>query len=124
MAEILLKARDHVSSDPSLNKQLYKRGDIVCIQPDNHPWTPTERDRKLFCIIHVPRVKPAALQDLLVNGQNHRRKRWVDLESIPMDAQKQIRKGRVVTIPLKRLQASLAKEKESVTDGNNSNQNS
>lgn len=39
MARILVKAMDHVHSDPEIDRQgAYKRGDVVCVMPDGHVW--------------------------------------------------------------------------------------
>ena len=38
MAEILIKAKDFVNPDPELDKFAYKRGHVVCVMPDGHPW--------------------------------------------------------------------------------------
>ena len=54
MAEFLIKAVSAANPDPAKDLMCYKRGDIVVVMPDGHPWGSGERDINKFLIVQVP----------------------------------------------------------------------
>lgn len=47
MARLLVKAIDHNHPDPEIDrKSSYKRGDVVCVMPDDHVWGRAEAPPK------------------------------------------------------------------------------
>jgi hypothetical protein len=63
MAELLIKAIDMTHPDPEKDKGCYKRGDIVDVRPDGHPWGKEEGPPK-FYIVKVPDAKPEDIKHL------------------------------------------------------------
>lgn len=56
MAEALVMANsDYTHPDPDIDRRgVHKRGDIIIIKPDGHPWGGAELDTNKFFIISVP----------------------------------------------------------------------
>ena len=55
MAEILIMNRDNTHQDPTKNEtSCWKKGDIVFIADDNHPWGKEELNEEIFKIIKIP----------------------------------------------------------------------
>jgi len=42
MAEILVRLKNNTHSDPIKDRMCYKRGDVVVVMPDGHPWGSSE----------------------------------------------------------------------------------
>lgn len=59
MCEMLVMAVDKFNPDPYLDAKQYKRGDVVCVQPDGWGWGKEELANPLFRIIKVPGVSVA-----------------------------------------------------------------
>ena len=87
MAEFLIKAVDAVNPDPAKDLMCYKRGDIVVVMPDGHPWGSGERDINKFLIVQVPDMsldearllcEPVTGMDILTGEEiiTTRRKPW------------------------------------------------
>lgn len=64
MCEILIKAKDFINPDPELDKFSYKRGYVVCVMPDGHPWGSKERP-PLFAVLKVPGLTVEEAQQYL-----------------------------------------------------------
>jgi hypothetical protein len=64
MAELLVKAVDAVHRDPIKDRACYKRGDIVDVRPDGHPWGREEGPPK-FTIVKMPGVPAKDLAYLI-----------------------------------------------------------
>jgi hypothetical protein len=63
MAEILVKAIDHVHSDPEKDRSgAYKRGMPVLVMPDGHPWGKEEGPPK-FTIVKIPGLDPQTIRN-------------------------------------------------------------
>ena len=56
MCELLILALNKVSPDPYRDSKLYKRGDVICVQPDGWLWGKQELANPLFRIVKVPGV--------------------------------------------------------------------
>jgi len=121
VAEILVMARDNVSSDPIKNSQLYKRGQVVCVQPDGHPWAAGELDTSVFNIIKLPGVPVEDLRDLCetkmvtqydtVTGKSqvvmkNRRKVKLNFSKLPAKAKEAIQQKAIPAITKGQLNAA------------------
>jgi hypothetical protein len=62
MAEVLIKALDHVHPDAVIDRAgSYKRGHPVVVMPDGHPWGKEERPPK-FVVLRFPGLSVDALR--------------------------------------------------------------
>jgi hypothetical protein len=63
MAEVLVKAIDHIHPDPDIDRQgAYKAGDVVDVRPDGFVWGNEERLPK-FIVVKIPGVDPATIEN-------------------------------------------------------------
>lgn len=54
MAEILVRAVDNTNARSARDDAMcYKRGDVVCVKPDDHLWSEQERSER-FVVLRVP----------------------------------------------------------------------
>jgi hypothetical protein len=100
VAELLIKARDASHDDPETDRRgCYKRGDVVTVQDDGHPWGRKE-GLPNFIILRIPGAA-RALAERLADEQDdddsgtllqdadgmrgrHRRRRWrIDIDDLP-----------------------------------------
>jgi len=66
MARLLVKAIDHTHPEPTKDKQgVYKRGDVVCVMPDDHIWGGKEGPPK-FEQVDMPGVSVDEVKHLIV----------------------------------------------------------
>lgn len=65
MAEILIRVRDKVNTDPYLDSHCLKRGDVVSVVPDGWAWGPEELTAPYWRIVKLPRVSVNAVESLL-----------------------------------------------------------
>lgn len=65
MAEILIRVRDKVNTDPYLDSRCLKRGDVVCVVADGWAWGPEELTAPYWRIVKLPRVSVNAVESLL-----------------------------------------------------------
>lgn len=56
MCEMLVRVVDKVNTDPYLNAQCTKRGDVIAIQPDGWAWSHLELSSSQWRIIKVPGI--------------------------------------------------------------------
>ena len=57
MAELLIRVVDkHNAEDPYLDAQCLKRGDVVVVCEDGHPWSETELTTPEWRVVRVPGV--------------------------------------------------------------------
>lgn len=57
MCEMLVMRQDKVSNEsPHLDAQCYKRGDVIVIMEDGHPWSAEERDHPRWVLVFLPGV--------------------------------------------------------------------
>lgn len=73
MAELLVRIVDKTSTDPYLNAQLTKRGDVIVVVEDGHRWGRDELANTEWKIIKVPGVKASDVSGFLApepNGDN------------------------------------------------------
>lgn len=69
--EALIRAVDKTNNDdPELNKQCFKRLDIVALVADGHPWTARELSAPQWRIIKMPNVGESDLTDLMNCGHD------------------------------------------------------
>lgn len=55
MCEIVVVLKDsELSGDPRLDSQRYRRGDVICAVPDDHPFSEAERTHPDWLIVKVP----------------------------------------------------------------------
>lgn len=60
MCEILVIAHDKTNpNDTVKDAKLYKRGDVVVVVEDGHPWGDKDRSLALFRIVKLPNVTPS-----------------------------------------------------------------
>lgn len=109
MAEILIKASDNVNPDPELDKFCYKRGYVVCVMPDGHPWGKKECLPD-FVVLKVPNMTVENtlqyLQEKLENPQTINQKAIgrrvkklnVDSTLLPLAKRNTIKNTGVVTL--------------------------
>lgn len=85
MAELLIKAVDAVHPDPRVDRAgCYKRGDLVVVSPDEHPWGAEERNPAKFRIVRVTGAPAEVLSKYLepetdpadTEGSSLTRRRW------------------------------------------------
>jgi hypothetical protein len=81
MAELLVKLRSVFHSDPTKDASgAYKRGQVVVVMPDDHPWGREEVPPKFF-LIKVPGVSVGQVQKYtqqqVEGGVITRRRLWV-----------------------------------------------
>jgi len=114
-------ARDNTSPDPIKNNQLYKKGQVVCIQADGHPWARGELDTSVFNIIKLPGVPVEDLRDLCETKMvtkydsktgassvtmENRRKVKLDFSRLPVKAQKALQTKAIPAITKGQLNAA------------------
>lgn len=111
MAEILIKSIDAVHSNPEKDKGCYKRGDIVDVRPDGHPWGREEGLPK-FVIVKIPGLDPATVMHLMSMNEDRTdperpmllaRRLWrvlVDSESLPSSIKNALKNTGQVTVTL------------------------
>lgn len=56
MCEIFLRLVSKVNTDPLLDAQCTKRGDVIVVVPDNHPWGNAELNNGECVIVKIPKV--------------------------------------------------------------------
>lgn len=66
MCEMLVMREDKVNDDPYLDAQCYKRGDVIVIMEDGHPWSKEELDHPRWLVVKVPGVPRDKLTAYLV----------------------------------------------------------
>lgn len=55
MAELLVRTVDKVNpKDPEKDAQCLKRGEVVVIMPDGHPWSQRERNNPDWQLVQIP----------------------------------------------------------------------
>lgn len=65
MAEVLLRVQDKSNpDDPAADAQCTKRGDVIVVCADGHPWTKAERTAPYWRIIKLPGIDPTDLDVL------------------------------------------------------------
>lgn len=64
MAELLMMVVDKTHSDPSVDPRCFKRGMVICVQPDNWPWGLEELRNPDWRILRVPKADPDDLLGL------------------------------------------------------------
>jgi hypothetical protein len=86
MAEFLLELKDKTNAaEPVKNNQLYRRGDVIVIMPDGHPWSVIEKEALEWRILQAP-GDPEAFVSLVQSEINTRadwlrRLKTLDLEN-------------------------------------------
>ena len=65
MCEVLIRVVDNVQTDPILNAQCTKAGDIIHVAADGWPWGKEELINPEWRIVKLPGVSPSLLLDLL-----------------------------------------------------------
>lgn len=89
--ELLVRIRDKLSSDPRLNRQLTKRGDVIHAAEDGHEWSKAERENPDWCILKLPDMgkleaesflSPEKPADLTKEYVLRKRAKHIDLESL------------------------------------------
>lgn len=65
MAELLIRVKDkHNPDDPAADLLCTKRGDVIVVCADGHPWSERERTSVEWRILMLPGIDPADLADL------------------------------------------------------------
>ena len=95
MAEVLVRVVDKVSSDPYLDAQCTKRGDVIHVAPDGWSWGTKEIQNPDWRIVKLPNVSESDLAALLIpelhdDPQNpsrvlQRRAFKLDLDALQLD---------------------------------------
>ena len=119
MAELLIKAVDAVHSDTQKNQRgCYKRGDVVVVMPDGHPWGTEERPPK-FVTMRVVGVLPARYQRLVEQAETvildpegnpvrlRRRHYSLDLSQLPAGARNRLTSGEILEVSETQLRSLL-----------------
>lgn len=66
MAELLIRVKDKTNADdPDADRLCSKRGDVVVVCPDGHPWSEAERTAPYWRIVKLPGIDPADLDELI-----------------------------------------------------------
>tara|TARA_R110000868_G_scaffold44119_3_gene147716 strand:- start:354 stop:764 length:411 start_codon:yes stop_codon:yes gene_type:complete len=89
MCELLIRVEDKTNSDPVLDRQSSKAGDIITVQEDGWAWGTKELDATHWMIVKLPGVAVSAYADMLqsetVEGQDgkqtliRRRRKGIDV---------------------------------------------
>ena len=89
MAELLVRVVDKTNpNDPVVDAHLLKRGDVVAVCPDGHPWSERERSAEYWQIVRVAGVSVATLLHLVAEdvsrdpGRSRRRVVSLDLDRV------------------------------------------
>ena len=116
MAEFLIRARDGATTGDATRdaRDVYRRGDVVVIAPDGHPWGreehPATATGRPFVIVKVPGLtveqarRFAALDTITdpVTGRPvmRRRRRWrVEADALPLTVLRTLQGEGVVSVP-------------------------
>lgn len=66
MAELLIRVKDKRNQDdPIADRLCTKRGDVIVVCADGHPWSERERTSVDWRILMLPGIDPAYLADLV-----------------------------------------------------------
>jgi hypothetical protein len=65
MAEFLVRVVDRVNTDPYLDCQCLKSGDVVCIVEDGHVWSLEEQTNPHWRIVQAPNISQEQAQNFL-----------------------------------------------------------
>jgi len=106
MAELLVRLKNNTHSDPVKDRMCYKRGDVVLVMPDGHPWGNSEglpdfvvirtdqtvAQMEKFCQIHE--VSEVVTREVPLKKWTEEKARQTFGEFIepPVEGTKQIRK--------------------------------
>ena len=116
MAEALVVAQDATHPDPIIDLAgCYKRGDIVLVKPDGHPWGALER-LPTFWIVKVPGATVEQLQQyidaiLWPDGTIRQRRAWIlDTTRMSSAIRNQLNNTGTITVTLTQVQNFLARK--------------
>ncbi len=70
MAELLVRVKDKVNADFYLDCQCMKRGDVVHVGEDGHPWSKEEQTNPIWRILKVPDMDMATARTYLTPEVN------------------------------------------------------
>ena len=74
MAEMIVMAIDKVNAEsPYLDAQCYKRGDVIAIKEDGHPWSDEERNHPRWKIVKIPGVAASRLSAFIAEEPGDRK---------------------------------------------------
>lgn len=86
--ELLVRIIDKEQPDETKRELVSKRGDVIAVCPDGHPWTETERTVDFWRIIRTPILMTHAEtmldQKIQLNGKLKRRREYsIDFSKLP-----------------------------------------
>lgn len=98
MAELLVKAVDATHPDPAKDARgCYKRGDVVCVQPDGHEWGRLEGLPR-FVVVKVPGVSVDQAEAHLERSETRRRAVGIAWADLPAGVRQQLQTTGTVTV--------------------------
>lgn len=84
MAELLIRVVDKTHADPMKDVKLTKRGDVICVQEDNWPWSEAEKTNPDWRIFKWPSSTVSALNVFLTPELSTEPKTSEDMPDDPM----------------------------------------
>jgi hypothetical protein len=113
MAEFLVKAADAAHADPVKDARgCYKRGDMVVVMPDGHPWGREEGLPK-FVVVKIPGLDAGVARrfvesEIDANGEVTRRRLWgLLVDSMPTTTKNQFLSAGSVTVTLAQVRGHI-----------------